>query len=87
MKCLYVDNLLTGVNSGKETKAFYSESKEAVQRASMNLREWGLNSKEILKSIPEQDRVKETLTIVLGILWNTVKVNCLSKILHQQNIP
>ena len=38
----------------------------------MNLREWGSNSKEFLKSIPEQDRVKETITKVLGILWNTV---------------
>ena len=32
----------------------------------------GSNSKEFLKSIPEQDRVKETITKVLGILWNTV---------------
>ena len=38
----------------------------------MNLRECGSNSKEFLKSIPEQDRVKETITKGLGILWNTV---------------
>ena len=37
----------------------------------MNLREWGSNSKEFLKSIPEQGKVKETITKVLGILWNT----------------
>ena len=37
----------------------------------MNLREWGSNSKEFLKSIPEQGRVKKTITKVLGILWNT----------------
>ena len=28
---------------------------------------------EFLNSISEQDRVKETITKVLGILWNTVK--------------
>ena len=38
----------------------------------MNLREWGSNSKEFLKSIPEHDRVKETITKVRGILLNTV---------------
>ena len=38
----------------------------------MNLRECGSNLKEFLKSIPEQDRVKETITKGLGILWNTV---------------
>ncbi|XP_068697571.1 uncharacterized protein [Montipora foliosa] len=72
MKHMYVDNLLTGVNSSKEAREIYSESKEVFQESSMNLREWGSNSKEFLKSIPEQDRVKETITKVLGILWNTV---------------
>ena len=72
MKHMYVDNLLTGVNSSKEAKEFYPESKEVFQESSMNLREWRSNSKEFLKSIPEQDRVKETITKVLGILWNTV---------------
>ena len=55
---MYVDNRLTGVNSIKEAREFYSESKEVFQESSINLREWGSNSKEFLKSIPEQDRVK-----------------------------
>ena len=33
----------------------------------------GVELKGFLKSIPEQDRVKETITKVLGILWNIVK--------------
>ena len=45
----------------------------------MNLREWGSNSKEFLWSIPEQDRVKETITKVLGILWNTIKDDLIVK--------
>ena len=53
MKHMYVDNLLTGVNSSKEAREYYSESKEVFQESSMNLREWGSNSKEFLKSIPE----------------------------------
>ncbi|XP_068734586.1 uncharacterized protein [Montipora capricornis] len=39
MKHMYVDNLLTGVNSSKEAKEFYSESKEVSHESSMNLRE------------------------------------------------
>ena len=68
MKHMYVDNLLTGVNSSEEAREFYSESKEVFQNSSMNLREWNSNSKEFLNSISEQDRVKETVTKVLGIL-------------------
>ena len=45
----------------------------------MNLRECGSNSREFLKSIPEQDRVKETITKVLGILWNTIKDHLIVK--------
>ena len=37
MKLIYVDNLLTGVNSSKETSKFYSESKKVFQQSSMNL--------------------------------------------------
>ena len=37
----------------------------------MNLREWGSHSKEFLKSTSEQGKVKETITKVPGILWNT----------------
>ena len=79
MKHMYVDNLLTGVNSSKEAREFYSESKEVFQESSMNLREWGSNSKQFLKSIPERDRVKETITKVLGILWNTIKDHLIVK--------
>ena len=32
----------------------------------------GVELERILKSIPEQDRVKDTITKVLGILWNTI---------------
>ena len=79
MKHMYVDNLLTGVNSSKEARQFCSESKEVFQESSMNLREWGSNSKQFLKSIPERDRVKDTITKVLGILWNTIKDHLIVK--------
>jgi len=39
----------------------------------------GVELKGILKSIPEKDRVQETITKVLGILWNTVKDHLIVK--------
>ena len=87
MKHMHVDFLLTGVNSSKEAKEFYSESKEVFQESSMNLREWGSNSKEFLKSISKQDRVKETITKVLGIPGTLLQINKQSKVQNQRNVP
>ena len=53
MKHMYGNNLLTGVDSSKEAREFYSESMEVFQKSSMNLGEWGSNSKKFLKSIQE----------------------------------
>ena len=39
----------------------------------------GVELKEFLKSIPEQDRVKETIMKVLGILWNAIKDHLIVK--------
>ena len=39
----------------------------------------GAKSKEFVKSIPERNRVKETITKVLGILWNTIKDHLIVK--------
>ena len=47
MKDMYVDNLLTGVNSSKVARQFYSESKEIFRDASMNVREWGRTPKSL----------------------------------------
>ena len=38
----------------------------------MNLRDWNSNSHELNKNIAEQDRMKETITKVLGLQWDTI---------------
>ena len=45
---IYVDNLITGVRNLQEAKSLYTESKTLFSSASMNLREWGSNSKEFI---------------------------------------
>ena len=53
---IYVDNLITGVRNLQEAKDLYTESKTLFSSASMNLREWGSNSKEFTDFIAEEDR-------------------------------
>ena len=37
----------------------------------MNLRDWNSNSPELNRKIVGQDRMKETITKVLGLQWDT----------------
>ena len=47
--------------------------KRSISRIIHESERMGVELEEFLNSIPEQDRVKETITKVLGILWNTIK--------------
>ncbi len=68
---IYVDNLITGVNSATEAEEFYHTAKDLFAAGSMNLREWTSNSEEVMNQIPEKDRVKGGDVKVLGVLWDT----------------
>ena len=67
---IYVNNLITGVNTLNQAKTLYSEAKSLFAAASMNLREWASNSKELMDFIPQQDKVIQSELKVLGINWN-----------------
>ena len=67
---IYVDNLVTGVRNLQEAKDLYTESKTLFSSVSMNLREWGSNSKEFTDFIAEEDRTPTCIGKVLGIIWN-----------------
>ncbi|CAC5412906.1 unnamed protein product [Mytilus coruscus] len=74
---IYVDNLLTGVNTNDELKELYTESKNMFQKASMNLRDWCSNSAQFMSEIQKQDQAKRERFKVLGITW-TIKDDKLS---------
>ena len=71
MRHLYVDNLLTGVDSTLEAQDYYSHAKKIFKSISMNLREWGSNSAEFTRIIPENDRIQSCKQKVLGLQWDT----------------
>ena len=69
-KNLYVDNLITGTNSIENGTQIYKEGKEMFKEMSMNLREWGSNSKALQETFKKEDKFDGTETKVLGMTWN-----------------
>ena len=67
LRNLYVDNVLTGVETVNEGIELYREGKDIFSSASMNLREWMSNSRELCKNIPTEDRAKANGMKVLGV--------------------
>lgn len=70
LRDIYVDNLITGVDTVEKGKQLYTDAKGVFEAASMNLREWASNSKEFIDFVPESDRVTRPNQKVLGINWN-----------------
>ena len=52
----YVDNVIMSVEKVSDAEMLYTESKELFAKASMNLREWGSNSKKFSEFVAESDR-------------------------------
>ena len=69
-KDIYVDNVITGVDTISQAKDFYHQAKSIFSNASMNLREWNSNSKEFLSFVPQSDRSSSVEQKVLGLKWN-----------------
>ncbi|MCG8044651.1 MAG: A17 family peptidase, partial [Candidatus Thiodiazotropha endolucinida] len=69
---IYVDNLVTGVNSVPEAKALYSEAKTMFNEGSMNLREWVSNKDEVNAMFTSADKAEVESLKVLGHKWDIV---------------
>ena len=67
---IYVDNVITGTNSVHGALQFYNESKKIFDEATMNLRDWTSNNKEVLDKIPLYDQANRRKMKILGLLWD-----------------
>ena len=56
----------------EEALQLYSKAKMLFLDISMNLRDWNSNSPELNRKIAGQNCMKETITKVLGLQWDTV---------------
>ncbi|CAG2200117.1 unnamed protein product [Mytilus edulis] len=74
---IYVDNVITGVDSTENAVILYKEAKQIFSDASMKLREWASNSQQFSKCIPKEDQVNREKLKVLGLTW-TIKDDTLT---------
>ena len=72
---IFIDNLISGVSTTDEAIQFYKEIKQSFKEASMNMRDWGSNSMDFLKTIPADHRNQQVISKVLGILWDKKQGN------------
>ena len=66
---LYSDNLVTGVSNEEEGRIYFTEAKNILNDAGMNLRQWMTNSEALQKIFD----VATKDTSVLGLSWNTTR--------------
>ncbi|XP_056016952.1 uncharacterized protein LOC125656535 [Ostrea edulis] len=78
---IYVDNVITGVDTVTDAEVLYKDSKEIFSAMSMNLRDWASNNKEFYNSIPKSDQSVREKMKILGLTWiltdDTLAVPCL----------
>ncbi|XP_078334132.1 uncharacterized protein LOC144625796 [Crassostrea virginica] len=67
---IYVDNVITGVDSIQEAVRLYKEAKDIFTSMSMNLRDWSSNAEEFYRSIPNEDQSARENLKILGLVWN-----------------
>ena len=70
---LYVDNLITTVDSADEATAFYKEAKSTFQQCSMNIHDWQSYSQSIMEQIPDKDPLRSTPASILGLKWDSAQ--------------
>ena len=69
---LYVDNLLSGVQTEAEATAYFKKAREIMQAGHFVLRQWSTNSPRLRKLINIHDlQTKSDINPVLGLLWNS----------------
>ena len=76
----YVDDMLTGSDTLEDATNIRTELNNLIQKAGMALRKWRSNSGDLLNTIPEELREKETVHLIsapgqcqkaLGVHWDT----------------
>ena len=68
---IYLDNVVMGTTNDEKAFQLYKEAKKNFQDASINLRDWISNSKFVNENTSPDHQMKERVTEVLGLIWNT----------------
>ena len=75
---LYVDNLLSGVQTEAEAIAYFKKAREIMHAGHFVLRQWSTNSPNLRDLINTHElQTKSDINPVLGLLWNS-STDCIS---------
>ena len=72
LKCFYIDDLNTGVDSVKQGIELYKKLKGRFSEAKMDLCQWRTNNEELRQKMSGDPIPSEVSKKVLGIRWNEV---------------
>ncbi|XP_033363319.1 uncharacterized protein LOC117241540, partial [Bombus vosnesenskii] len=74
---IYVDDVLTGVDTRVEARSLRTELTELLKLAGLNILKWASNDRELLRGLPEKD-INDKLLLgesqtfkTLGVVWNS----------------
>ena len=73
MNIFYVDNLISGTDSTQNAINYYQETERKFNEASRNMRKWASNDSEVMKNIRDEDKCRNKVVKVLGMIWKTEK--------------
>ena len=68
---ILLDNLVTGTDPEEEAKNYFKKTRKIFQEASMNIREWTSNHRNIMNHVEQQGIAGKRDTHVLGLQWTT----------------
>lgn len=68
---MYMDNVLTRVDTVLEALEYYTSSRNCLQKAGMNLRQWTSNSPALNRQAHDDGVYAEPMVKVSGLNWNT----------------
>ena len=75
---LYVDNLLSGVQTEAEVTAYYQKACKIMREGHFVLRQWSTNSPILLELVKAHGlQTKSNVNSLLGLQWNS-STDCLS---------
>ena len=68
---MYMDNVVTGTNCHDKALEYYSLSRNYLQKAGMNLRQWTSNSIALNRRALD-DNAHAAQTKIPGLMWNSM---------------
>ena len=68
---MYMDNVVTGTNCHDKALEYYSLSRNYLQKAGMNLRQWTSNSIALNRRAQDDNAHAAQTTKILGLTWNS----------------